>query len=435
MLTLNMFDLVLGFAKVVDLVNATLANHHRRVAYIAGALGDLLNLDRLSRNRLVMAAMVHDVGVIPLHALTDSLVFEKDMERHSLAGWLLLDSCQVFRDEAKIIRYHHSSWQRILTLPEEERFPARLGNLVHLSDAIDVHVRTHFHPDNLVREISAGAGSIYSPEVAGAAVELVSRPGFLNNLSEASNSFWLPPGPELIIHEDRVALFALLFARVIDARSPFTATHSSGVAHSARFLYELAGLPDRNRPAIFVAGLLHDIGKMGVPLELLEKQGPLEPDEFRQVSRHALLSYEVLSDIPGFEKVAPWGAWHHERLNGRGYPQGLKADEIPLESRLMAVADVLTALSEDRPYRAGLSNDQVLSIMDRMVDEGALDGDVLALVHDHIEETFEVGRRARALAKRFFQRLGRDIAEATARAKTGLKAPEAVIVLENGKKS
>jgi HD-GYP domain-containing protein (c-di-GMP phosphodiesterase class II) len=417
-----MFDLVRGFAEVVDLVNATLANHHRRVAYIAGALGHLLNLDRISRNRLVMAAMLHDVGVIPIHELTDSLIFEKDMERHSLAGWLLLDSCQVFRDEAKIIRYHHSGWRRILILPEAERPLARLGNLVHLSDAIDMHIRTQSRPDNLLRNIRAGAGSIFSPEMVEAAAELLSRPGFFTDLSEASNCFGLPPGPELIIHEDQVALFALLFARVIDARSPFTATHSSGVAHLARFLYELADLPDGNRQAIFVAGLLHDIGKMGVPLELLEKQGPLEPDEFRQVSRHALLSYEVLSSVPGFEEVAPWGAWHHERLNGQGYPQGLKAGEIPLESRLMAVADVLTALSEDRPYRVGLSSDQVLSIMDRMVGEGALDGDVLALVHDRIEETFEVGRQAQALAKLFFRRLTRDIAEATARPKIALKA-------------
>ncbi len=176
-----------------------------------------------------------------------------------------------------------------------------------------------------------------------------------------------------------------------------------------RYLHECLDLPPEDRRAIFVAGLLHDIGKMGVPLNLLEKKGPLEAHEFQEVSRHARLSKEVLSAIPGFERVAPWGAMHHEKLNGRGYPDGLRGEEIPLESRLTAVADVLTALTEDRPYRPGLGKSDCLKILDQMVANNELDKDVVAAVHDNYDEIRGVCRQAQTLASRFFRDLAKEI--------------------------
>jgi len=414
MLSLNMFDLVRGFAQVVDMVNTTLAGHHQRVAYMVDLLCRRLDLDRTSWNQVVMAAMLHDVGVIPLHERIDHLVFEKDMGRHSVAGWLLLDSCPVLHAEAKIIRYHHIHWDRAAALSEEERPAARLGNLIHLADTADVFVRTNSSPDNLLRLIRQDAGRAYHPESARAAADIFSAPGFFGSLTEASSELTLAPCPECLLSEEKAVMFSLLFSYIIDARSHFTATHSSGVAHLVRDLHERLNFPEKDRRSIFVAGLLHDIGKMGVPLHLLEKPGPLTAEEFDQVSRHARLSQKVLASIPGFEKIAPWGAMHHEKLNGRGYPDGLRGEEIPPEARLTAVADILTALTEDRPYRPGLRKNECLKILDEMVGQKALDREAVAAVHDNFEEISQVRIQAQARAARFFRHLIQNIQEATA---------------------
>lgn len=410
---INRLDLVKAFSGVLDMVNTTLASHHIRVAYIANEICDRLGTTSAHRHRVLIAAMLHDIGVIPLHDRADNLVFEKEMRRHSEAGWLLLNTCPLLREEGLIIRYHHTNWSDVDKLDEPDLTAARLGNIIHLADMIDVRIRTHpGESAGLFRELAEGSGALYAPQYVEAAGDIVAAPGFFQNLTKAATNLSAPLDDDLALSRDETTVYSQLFSHVIDARSPFTAIHSSGVAHLSLFIHRLADLEDEDRPAMFVAGMLHDIGKVGVPLEFLEKAGPLTPEEFQAVSRHAGLSYEVLSSIPGFHRIAPWGAWHHERLNGQGYPNRLSDAEIPAESRIIAVADVLTALTEDRPYRPGLDNDETFKILDQMVAQGALDGDIVSLVRANIEDINQVRRFAQTLAAKFFRGLTRDIRDA-----------------------
>lgn len=125
---------------------------------------------------------------------------------------------------------------------------------------------------------------------------------------------------------------------------------------------------------------------------LLEKPGQLTDEEFPKVKRHADLSRLWLDAVPGFERVSVWGGGHHERLDGKGYPLGLKGEEIPLPSRIMAIADVFTALTEDRPYRKGMTPPEALRIVKGMVKQGHLDGDLSRLLCDHADELDAVRR-------------------------------------------
>jgi HD-GYP domain-containing protein (c-di-GMP phosphodiesterase class II) len=409
---INMFDLVRGFSSVVDLVNTTLASHHQRVAYIAGTLCRSLNLEQKTINKVVLAAELHDLGVIPLHVQIDGLMFEKNTFEHSVAGQLLLSTCSLMTDISRVIRYHHASYQDLPSLSEEDQRAAEDGNIIHLADTIDMSSRSPAGIERLRHVLKTGAGTVFPGSTVEAAMDLIKSPDFFHTLEEASGGLVLPPSPELMLSAEEVTEFSLLFAHIIDARSPFTATHSSGVANLSVLLHELTGLPQGDRQTMFVAGLLHDIGKMGVPLEFLEKQGPLTKEEFAAVSRHAALSQEVLGGILGFERIAPWGAWHHERLNGSGYPNGHHGDKITLESRLTAVADVLTALTEDRPYRAGMTNEGAFKILDKMVADGALDGEVVALARLHMEDIGEARREAQNLASEFFKSLQLEIKKA-----------------------
>ena len=164
------------------------------------------------------------------------------------------------------------------------------------------------------------------------------------------------------------------FAEVVDAKSPFTARHSQGVKQAALAIGEAMGLPQERLHMLGRAALLHDIGKLSVPNSILDKAGRLSEAEFATVQGHALLSGKILSRVTFFTEIATIAGQHHEKLDGTGYPHRLTGRQLSLESRLMAVADVYAALSEERPYRAGLEWPQIAAIMERDVP-GKLDAD------------------------------------------------------------
>ncbi|MBA3263973.1 MAG: HD domain-containing protein [Thermoleophilaceae bacterium] len=155
------------------------------------------------------------------------------------------------------------------------------------------------------------------------------------------------------------------FATVVDAKSPYTASHSAGVAQIAVGLGRLLGLDDRTRRDLYRAGLLHDIGKLGVSNRILDKPGGLDADEWREVRRHPLTSLEILRRVGALRGVARISGLHHERLDGSGYYLGFDGTQLDLPARVLAVADVAEALSAERPYRPALGPDEVLAIMSR----------------------------------------------------------------------
>jgi len=139
-----------------------------------------------------------------------------------------------------------------------------------------------------------------------------------------------------------------------EMRDPYTAGHERGVAKLAVAIANEMGLGEDQAEGIRVGGLLHDIGKMSIPTEILSKPGRLTSLEFELIKTHAQSSYELLKAVDFPWPVAEMGWAHHERLDGSGYPRGLKGDEIILEARILAVADVVEAISAHRPYRASL---------------------------------------------------------------------------------
>jgi len=147
----------------------------------------------------------------------------------------------------------------------------------------------------------------------------------------------------------------------IDAKDPYTCGHSNRVAIISKRLAESMGLPSARVQQIYLAGLMHDVGKIGVPESVLCKPGRLTAEEYDAVKKHPALGAKILGDIRQLDDVIGGILYHHERLDGRGYPQGLYGDEVPLDARIIGLADCFDAMSSDRTYRQALPLDAVIS--------------------------------------------------------------------------
>jgi response regulator RpfG family c-di-GMP phosphodiesterase len=295
---------------------------------------------------------------------------------------------------SSIIRYHHTHWQ---DLPSDlDPDAALISNLIYLTDRVDALIAQH-SGSNILQARNTIIDTI--EKFRGAFFDARLTDTFLD---VASNEyFWLMLDPRHLtrfimdmertseprrVGRDTFLEMAILFAEIVDAKSPFTVEYSQGVARLANFIGGLVGLPDDRQYKLQVAGLLHDLGKLNVPDEILEKREPLTEKERMIMIRHSFESYQMLSRISGFEEIAQWAAFHHEALAGTGYPFHKEKEGLSLEARIVAVADVFQALAQNRPYRDLLPMEEIFIIMDEMVAGGALDPHLVGLIKSHGEQ-------------------------------------------------
>jgi putative nucleotidyltransferase with HDIG domain len=172
-----------------------------------------------------------------------------------------------------------------------------------------------------------------------------------------------PEHRRITANEDTVDNICVAFAEVIDAKSPFTYRHSSGVADAAVEIARWFGMSAKSMKLLRRAALLHDIGKLSVPNSILEKPGKLTGEEWKVVKAHPYYTLEILNRIPGFDRLSHDAAAHHEKLDGSGYWRGWGADQLSRFARILAVADIFDALHAKRPYRDGLPLEKVFAIL------------------------------------------------------------------------
>jgi len=156
-----------------------------------------------------------------------------------------------------------------------------------------------------------------------------------------------------------------MLSRVVEQRDPYTAGHQERVAKLACAIAEEMGLPEERVEGLHLAALVHDVGKIAIPAEILSYPGELDPLQRRLIQQHPQHGWELLKDLDFPWPIADWVAQHHERLDGSGYPKGLKGEEIALEARILAVADVVEAMTSHRPYRPALGVQAALEELEK----------------------------------------------------------------------
>jgi HD-GYP domain-containing protein (c-di-GMP phosphodiesterase class II) len=223
----------------------------------------------------------------------------------------------------------------------------------------------------------ARRGTWFAPALVDAVADFEHDADFWASLTTADVNALEPADRVQRADDARLDRVAKAFAGIVDAKSPYTARHSAGVAEIAEGIAVTMGLDEATRRLLRRAGLLHDVGKLGVSNRILDKPGRLTEDEWAAVRRHPHLSLVILAPVPALADVARLAVEHHERLDGSGYPYGLTAADLDEPSRILQVADVAEALSARRPYRDALASGEVMAILDG--DAGIkLDADAVA---------------------------------------------------------
>jgi HD-GYP domain-containing protein (c-di-GMP phosphodiesterase class II) len=411
----NLFDMVLCLARAIDFLHPTISEHHLRTAYIASCLAEELSLDSETIQEVLIAGALHDLaaacspawsGLLDAaltHDLCNHLKVPGELHRHGFEGYLMLRDFPPFARAAHAIRFHHVNWDDGRGA-EFEGMPTPLSShILRLAD----HVATLPNDaENILAQagalsvaVAAGSPRLFHPEVAQAFVRIASSEAFWLDVTNRHKEMILKRRfgiASVALNLEGLHRLSEVFGKIIDYRSAFTAMHSSGVAATSEQLAARLGLPAAQQRLIGVAGYLHDIGKLAVPPELLGKPGKLTPHEMFIIKQHPYFTYQILAMVPGLETVNTWASLHHERLDGTGYP--FRTRDIPLGSRIVAVADVFTAITEDRPYRSGMSQAQCLAVLDKLALEQAIDGDIVATLRSSFEDIHHVRRASQQAA-------------------------------------
>ena len=212
------------------------------------------------------------------------------------------------------------------------------------------------------------SGTWFEPALVEAAVEL-DRAGLLWEGCNASDShdrllhdvLDCEPTVGTGVGEEEIDAICEAFADVVDAKSPFTYRHSIGVAEISVKIAQRLGLREDRIKLVRRAALLHDLGKLSVPNTILDKAGKLTDADVRVVREHSRLTRRILARIDSFAELARIAGAHHERLDGSGYPDRLQAEELNIEARIIAVADVYSAMTEERPYRQAMNHEEAMN--------------------------------------------------------------------------
>lgn len=390
-------NLIFSLSKGIDLVSSGILHHHKNVAIMSLKLGRIIGLEKKEIERLFVSAMLHDIGVV---SQKERRLIEgcdsPELYTHACEGYRILSAIPAFNDIATVIRHHHDRWDgknRIGTKGYEIPIASQI---IFLVDRVDVLFKdksfSHGEISAIKDKIKENSGRLFNKELVNIFLDLSDSKAFwLDLIDDFSDELLKDISPEIYTYSlDVIVDLCYAMAYVVDRKSPFTSKHSQRVATVARELSRLTGLSPSEQRQMFLAGLLHDIGKLAVPENILNKAGPLNETEMDIMMTHTYYTYHILKHIQEFPKIEEWAGFHHEKLNGKGYPFRIDKEDMSLGARIMAVSDIFTALSEDRPYRKGMDEAKLIQIMQQMTANNEIDPDITTLLLDNYNEFHDI---------------------------------------------
>lgn len=413
----NVRSLLSALAAALNLINPDVEHHHEQTAYLSFMIGNNLELDVEDIHLLVYAALLHDVGAIVVEEQKSVAEIEREARKISRMGSYMIRQTEGFEDIADVVKYCQHRWSELSDIyegaDERWRLKLRLSSIIHLADTVSLLISPNKSIINQLPHLSdiikKGRGTDFAECAVDGFINLMEYEFVWLDLVKNPSFLLLFTGEMHTISLAETARLTRFMSNLIDFRSPFTAMHSAGVAASAKKLAELSGMAEDECIMMEIAGYLHDVGKLSVPRTILEKPGKLTDEEFNIIKEHAYNTRLILMNVDGFEKIADWAGFHHEKLNGHGYPFHYDAPRLDKGSRIMAVADIFSAITEERPYRKGMDKEQAIAVLKSNAERGDIDADLVGLLIDHYDVVDdERDRMSKQAGQRYFKSMDND---------------------------
>lgn len=372
--------------RTINSVDKRLLNHGEQVAYI------MLNLLKAEGSysdeemlKICAISIFHDIGAYKV-AEIDKLV-EIDMVspfEHAIYGSLFIKYFSPLSDLHDIVLTHHFTADYFRD--KHKKVTCKEGSLLNFADLIDI---VYLNKSSLTKEYIKKNRSKYLREHIDLLIKADKEFDFYNKLLNGSYVKELYDFFEIkILSREEIIAYSKMLAYSIDFRSEATVKHTILVEAISYQIGKFYGLDEKALTKIKVAAALHDIGKIGIPVEILEKPGKLTDDEFEIMKNHALIGYNILSEL-NIDDIRDIGTLHHEKLDGTGYPFGFKEKEITTEMRIVAIGDIISALLGARSYKEEFNKDKIIKILKNMEQYNKIDSDITNLFiekYDYIIE-------------------------------------------------
>lgn len=404
---LDLTDTLYALSFALDTVQeemGEISNHHgKNVAFLACIMGKYLKYNKEDLNDLVGLAILHDNayteyvreeyfnGVFPdYETLKAKLMHTDDLRdgflkapKHCIAGERSIKLIPFNSDVTNVILYHHENADGSGPLGKKEDEVNEFAQIIHICDLMDVFfdLRAMSEYDFILamKKMTSYSGTLFSEKMVKT---------LLNSLEFKDISYlqtfgaiaYLKENVETEIKDytdDQIENICLFFSKIVDYKSSVTKKHSLDVALKCFEMASFYDFSEEKRIRFFFAGAMHDIGKLVISNEILEKPTTLTDEEMFIMMHHVDATNLILSGIKGIDDITEWASNHHERLDGSGYPRGLKAYELSFEDKLLQVIDVYVALREVRGYKPSLTHSDTIDEMFKMVEKGLLDRDMV----------------------------------------------------------
>jgi HD-GYP domain-containing protein (c-di-GMP phosphodiesterase class II) len=362
--TVNLGNLLLSISDAMDLASPDISSHQLRTGYMAWRMARAAGLDDDEVERIFVAALMHDVGALSLEEKQRIHRFDDDLDPHCRIGADLLEGTPVLAHAAPIVRHHHRQWcEWDRPIDDRDVFASQVLLLADFVERkIDRGVYILHQVPAILDAARDAAGRLVHTDVVGLLVDASQAEEFwFDMVSPRLYSTLLNAGPHRRISADleQIESVATLLSHIIDYRSRFTSTHSERLTEA----------------------------------------------EMQVMQQHSYFTYTILRSIEGFGQIADWAGLHHEKLDGTGYPFHLADERLSTGARILAVADVFTALVEDRPYRAGFDRIRVQAILRDEVNNHVLDRRIVDTLVDDYADIRRAAMQRAIEAKGYYEKM------------------------------
>lgn len=401
---IDIIGLLSAFSFALDCVEAELihvtSNHGKRVAYMSVCMAEKMGVSDDALRDLAACALLHDnaltqyineefysdISNIDTLKVSSDDITPRQLGMHCIYGEKNLEKYPFKTGVKDVILYHHEEADGSGPFEKKWTEVPLFARIIHFSDMLDAFCKAQKFDEDVfnkaVHFIEKNKDKRFDSEVTKMFFDAFDKEEFSRLGDEhIEEYFWEKVPCEKSFYSFNVLKdLADLFAKIIDYKTEFTSRHSLGVARTASKISEIMGYDKVICDKMCLAGTLHDVGKIAIGNEILEKPARLTDEEFAKMKNHAGYTYMILSKVDGFEEIRDIAAFHHERLDGSGYPFGKMADELTTLQRIMACADIYQALTEKRPYKDGMNHDKACEILKDMADKNWIDKNITEVI-------------------------------------------------------